>query len=545
MSSKPRTHVSREDIRQLQQPGVVTDRNPSNLVPGSLYPVRTIPNQYLSQPTGSRQLSRTNQDAPVPSVSLMPMAAAASAMVTTETSSGSNELWSFSGAIFYFVFFGLFFNIVVFGVDTLNQLSNVSDNDWADTRCKPWVLPIAGWLGPKGTNASDNFNFCMGGIFKTHSMPFVGTIMSSFTQFTGMLSSLFDSLGSIQAVIATLGGGINTVFQEFTERISFFFFKLRMSGIYLKTLFGRLYAILFSVMYMGMSGITGMTSFTNTFLFSFLNTFCFPGETEVMVKNPITGAPIRTPIKDVKIGDVLLPGHTTVTALFRFYSKGQPMVKLGPVTVSTNHYLMHNGKPIMAGDHPHAIQLGPWNSDDLLYCLNTTDHTIPMEYLTFLDYDEAPECDEPTLRWIEKTINAKESTGTNYAYQDACFAINEEAKIKTMHGLVPANQIQIGDRLTTGSEVVGIIRRQVSEVCMISDKVSLTPATLYWDQDVNQWKRIGEHRAYRTHHAEFISFVVIPNSQIELEDGTRVRDYMEVCSPDSEMYYAEHLESIT
>lgn len=482
-----------------------------------------------------------------PSVSLMPMAAATTAMIADadEKSTTPNELWSFGGAIFYFIFFGLFFNIVVFGISAANQLSNVSDNDWASKRCQPWVLPIASWLGPKGTSASDNFNFCMGGIFKTHSMPFVGTIMSSFTRFTDLLSTLFNSLGSIQAIIATLGGGINTVFQEFTERISYFFFKLRISAIYLKTLFGRLYAVLFSVMYMGMSGITGMTSFTNTFLFSFLNTFCFPGETEVIVKNPMTGAAVRTPIKDVKIGDVLLPGHTTVTALFRFYSKGQPMVKLGPVTVSTNHYLMHQGKPIMAGDHPHAIPLGPWNSDDLLYCLNTTDHTIPMEYLTFLDYDEAPECDEPTLRWIEKTVNAKESAGTNYDYKDACFAINEEAKIKTMHGLVAANQIQIGDYLTTGSEVVGIIRRQVSEVCTLSDKLSLTPATLYWDQTANQWKRMGEHHTYRTHHAEFISFVVVPNSQIELEDGTRVRDYMEVCSPDSEMYYAEHLESVT
>ena len=548
--SGPPTHVSREDVIR----SLALGDNPGSPVPGSLYriesPYAPIPPEHMpyAPMVSAPMVSAPMVSAPMPSapVPLIPMAPAP-IMIQNEESDipNPNELWSFSGAIFYFVFFGLFFNIVVFGVNTLNQLSNVSDNDWANKRCQPWVLPIAGWLGPKGTKASENFNFCMGDIFNTHSMPFVGTIMSSFTQFTGLLSSLFDSVGSIQAVIATLGGGINTVFQEFTERISYFFFKLRMSAIYLKTLFGRLYAILFSVMYMGMSGITGMTSFTNTFLFSFLNTFCFPGETEVIVKNPITGASVRTPIKDVKIGDVLLPGHTTVTALFRFYSKGQPMVKLGPITVSTNHYLIHNGKPIMAGDHPHAIQLGPWNSDDLLYCLNTTDHTIPMEYLTFLDYDEAPECDEPTLRWIEKTVNAKESTCTNYAYKDACFAINEEAKIKTMHGLVPANQIQIGDYLTTGSEVVGIIRRQVSEVCTLSNKVSLTPATLYWDKEVNQWKRMGEHHAYRQNHAEFISFVVVPNSQIELEDGMRVRDYMEVCSPDSEMYYAEHLESIT
>jgi hypothetical protein len=41
---------------------------------------------------------------------------------------------------------------------------------------------------------------------------------------------------------------------------------------------------------------------------------------------------------------------------------------------------------------------------------------------------------------------------------------------------------------------------------------------------------------------EFVSFVVVPNSQLELEDGTRVRDYMELCSPDAETYYTAHLE---
>ena len=106
------------------------------------------------------------EQGPVASVALMPMAtaavaAAASAAVANENPSKSNELWSFSGAIFYFVFFGLFFNIIIFGVSTLNQLSNVSDNDWASKRCQPWVLPIAGWLGPKGTNASDNFNYAI------------------------------------------------------------------------------------------------------------------------------------------------------------------------------------------------------------------------------------------------------------------------------------------------------------------------------------------------------------------------------------------------
>jgi hypothetical protein len=292
-------------------------------------------------------------------------------------------------------------------------------------------------------------------------------------------------------------------------------------------------------MYMGMSGISGMTSFTNTFLFSFLDTFCFPGSTEVMVEND--GIVQRVPIKDVKIGDVLVPGHTRVTATFRFYSRGQAMVHIGPVLVSTNHYLKHNGKLIMAGDHPNAIPYGPWDSDDHLYCLNTTDHTIPMEYLTFMDYDETPEGDEQTLKWIEETINAKMILKTERRlYEDACFAIDETAKIRTKRGVIQAKDVKIGDQLTTGAEVMGLIRREVSEVCMLANGVRMTPATLYWD--TKEWKRIGQHHMYQKMKCQMVSFVVTPNSQIELEDGMRVRDYMEVCSPDSEQYYSALLE---
>lgn len=450
-----------------------------------------------------------------------------------------HELWSFTNALFFIILIVILFIFIIYGASKIIDIKRIKE-DWANNRCTPMIMPFASFFGH---NTTENFQFCMGKIFNNFSLPFFGSIGTIFAQFTELLQSIFSSINSIRTIIASLGGGINVIFQEFTDRISNFFFKLRLSAIRLKALFGRMYAILFSVMYMGMSGITGMTSFTNTFLFSFIDTFCFPGDTPVYVKE--CDAIKKIPIKDVKIGDVLLPGHTIVTATFRFYSRGQAMVQLNDTIVSTNHYVYYQGKPIMAGEHPHAVPLGPWESDDLLYCLNTSDHTMPIGGFTFLDYDEAPDCDAQTLQWIEEKINATKTTGKDYSYADSCFAINETAKIKTMTGLKVAKDIQIGDELTTGSKVTGIIRRQVSEVCVITKDIQVTPATLYWDAESNQWKRMGEHRAYQETADEFVSFVVIPNSQIELENGTRVRDYMEVCSPDSEQYYSAHLESNT
>jgi hypothetical protein len=340
---------------------------------------------------------------------------------------------------------------------------------------------------------------------------------------------------SLRNTVATLGGGINVVFQEFTDRISNFFFRLRITAIHIKTLIGRMYAILFSVMYMGMSGVTGMTSFTNTFLFSFLNTFCFPGDTELIVEDKG-----RVPIRDVRIGDVLLPGKSTVTATFRFYSKGQPMVRLGSTVVSTNHYVFHEGKLIMAGEHPQAIHLGGWNSEEPLYCLNTSDHHIPVEYLTFLDYDETTKADEITMKFIEERINSQKSCDS-YGFKEYCPAIHEDTIIKTVDGAKLAKDIQIGDKLVTGSEVIGLIRREVHEVCEWEDGTILTPSTLYWNEE--KWQRVGISTEVNKKSMELVSFVVVPNSQLELENGIRIRDYMELCSPDSEMYYSKHINT--
>ena len=455
-------------------------------------------------------------------------------MTPPVSSDDSSELWSFSNALMFIIciILGMFF--MVAGVDTFIDIQRIKDN-WADYRCNPIIMPFASLFGE---DTKQNFDFCLGKIFNTHSQGIVGSIMAMFTTFTNLLESIFDSLSSLRTTIATLGGGINVIFQEFTERISNFFYQLRVSAIRIKMLMGRLYALLFSIMYMGTSGLTGMSSFTNTYLFSFLDTFCFPGETELNVLRP--SGIRRVPIQDIQIGDVLMPGSTRVTATFEFYSTGQPMVHVGPALVSTNHYLMHNGVPVMAGEHPSAIQYGPWDSEAHLFCVNTTDHTIPIEYLTFLDYDETPEGDAETLEWIEGRINGTPSVGKTYPYADACFAMDGEAKVKTKYGLKSAKDVKIGDELTTGSHVVGFIRREVSEVCTMKNGVRITPATLYWDN--NQWKRMGETIPYEKTTDIFISFVVVPNSQIELEDGTHVRDYMELCSPDAEMHYSALLE---
>jgi hypothetical protein len=443
-----------------------------------------------------------------------------------------HELWSFSNALFFIIMLILIVFFSIFGINKVFDVKKIKA-DWANQRCSPSIMPFASFFG---YNTKDNFEFCMGKIFSTHSMPMFGSITGIFSHFTGLLQMVFDAISTLRNIIASLGGGINVVFQEFTERISTFFFKLRVSAITIKTLIGRMYAILFSVMYMGLSGITGMTSFTNTFLFSFLDTFCFPADTKINIKDKGLVA-----IKDIKIGDVIMPSKSTVTATFRFFSKGQPMVKLGSTIVSTNHYVKFLGHPIKAGVHPDAVHIGPWMSDEPLYCLNTSDNKIVVDGHEFLDYDETSEGDRDTMNYIEGKVNAMFIDKT-HKFTEYCPAFDENIIIKTTTGYKPAKDIKIGDKLVTGGEVVGLIRRKTDEICKLEDGTIMTPSTLCWNPDKNNWSRVGENREFTKQENELVSFIVVPNSQIEFANGLRVRDYMELCSPDSEMYYSKRLE---
>jgi hypothetical protein len=305
----------------------------------------------------------------------------------------------------------------------------------------------------------------------------------------------------------------------------------------------RMQAIMYSVIYMGISGIKAGQNFSNTFLFSFLDTFCFPPETTLFVKGK--GA---IPIYQVQIGDVLAPTNSRVTAKFHFAAQGQSLVALKDgIQVSTNHYIEHRGRWIPAADHPDARPIGPYERQSLI-CLNTEDHVIPMGSYKFRDYDETAEADQATMRMIEKRLN-----GVDPAIQEPSSSITENSPtfhpdtyIKLYDGsLCKVKDLQVTMRLSTGSWIGGLFHKEVQEVCQITDTEVVGSATLVWNVTKRQWIRIGTQRPCLHYKSPivFIGLIALTGSQIELASGTRVRDYLELCSPDAEQFYSEHLEA--
>lgn len=420
--------------------------------------------------------------------------------------------------------------IAAFIILTLTDLREVSDN-WPKYRCRPQYMILANLFGH---NVNENFNFCINEVFKGEASGVLGPIYKNLAGVVGFLSTILNVTNSLRLQMATLVGGISNVFQDFASRLNQFFFAIRMSAQRIRTLMYRVYGTLFAFIFMGLSGVASVQSFSDTIIGRFLNTMCFHPSTLIVTRR----GTLR--IDEVRVGDILANG-SRVTAAFRFHADGQPMVHLHNVHVSTNHYVLHNGRWIQSGEHPDAVPAGDYAGGvaEPLVCLNTHDHRIPLSDLIFNDYDETEEADAATEAAIEAQVNGgmvSETQRRPWSQYGAVF--HPDLRIRTRHrGSVRVADLQLGDVLVDGGRICGIVYKEVSE----ATASGISPSTLIFTG--GRWQRIG--RLVKVHRLkepeQHIGLFITPNSIITTGSGLSVRDYMEILSPDTETEYSAAL----
>lgn len=420
------------------------------------------------------------------------------------------------------------------GFSKIADLEEVKKN-WGKYRCRPDVMLMADYYGH---DSSENMEFCLKSGFDFRSAGAVLPFYSYLKSFVDVLMNMLSSLNSIRLTFATIVGSVTNVFSEFSSRIKSLFSSIQISSIRMKMLMGRLFATLYSIIFMGMAGIKATTNFGNTFLFKFLDTFCFDPDTIVLMKK----GPTR--IRDVVIGDIFHTGER-VTATFAFKADGQTMVDLGGITVSTNHYVYHK-KWIKAADHPDAQSVADWSggSERPLICLNTDKHSFPVGAYIFSDYDETAEGDEEAMEMAMDMLN-----GPSHRYkardQTSEMACGKETLIQTKGVPVQAQYITLGTPLIQGI-VIGVIQKECHEVCVFRGE-RYASGTAIWSESEIRWVRASEISIpIKLDTPEILySFVVSPSACITTAQGSVFRDYVEVHTPDLELPYAASLNPLS
>lgn len=423
----------------------------------------------------------------------------------------------------------ILFSVGLYFVLSMSDIKEIKEN-WAKHRCKASVMPFASVYG---FDTQENFTYCMSNIMTEEAGPLLSPVFQILATILGSISIIITTINSFRVQIATMMGGINTIFQNFTDRISQLSAKVKLSAARIKSLMMRLYGIFFAIIYMSLSGVRALNNFSNTFLFSFLDTFCFDPDTSVEIEG--RGS---IPIRDVQIGDRFAKQGPRVTARFEFEADGQPMASIGSTLVSTNHFLIHEGKKIRVDEHPDALVALPWSGGKKkpLICLNTDTHTIPIGAYTFMDYDESEDADSATMKMIEEIVNAKKSSATTTHTYSNCIA--SDTYIMTKQGTKKASDVQLGDQLKTGI-VVGKVTKEVNEVCELPDGSRVGAGLLVWYND--SWKRAGDISPVVKTQELLINFILTPSAVLETATGTCFRDYMELHSHDAEVHYETSL----
>lgn len=438
---------------------------------------------------------------------------------------------------YWFIFTTVVLGALWYFINSAVDIAKIS-SDWPKYRCNPAVMPFASVYG---YNTSENFNYCMTTMFQSQTGSVTGPFSSILGVIVQNMMTFLKSLNGIRVMIATFIGGIRKLTQEFVDRFKLLFSQVKTTGLRLKWLFGRVTATMFSVIYMGMSAITAGLNFGDTFIFRFMDTFCFAPETLVEIEGKG-----KIQIQDVMLGDVFTNGGAIVTSTYRFAADGQPMVYIDGIEVSTNHYIKHNGQWIQSKDHPMAKPCGTWSGGSArpLICLDTDKHEIPIQNYIFSDWDETDESDETTMMLAEKKLNGCDATvePRPWLYQPA-FMPNMTIKTKD-RGYILASNLKCGDELSMGGYVTGIGRRHVNQAIILPKGDVVTPSTLLWETD--RWVRAGHLYPNQIDTLdkpiEMVTAVVFGTSVLETGSGIIMRDMCEVHSPDMEAPTADALD---
>jgi len=381
-------------------------------------------------------------------------------------------------------------------------------DDWANQRCKPQYLPIAGFIThPEGISATDytteNFTYCTQNILSN----ITGTAVQPLTFVTetiqNVLENIKNSLNSIRAMFDKIRSFFQSIAQELMGRIMNIMIPLQQiiisfkdlmgkiqgtmtAGLFtllgsyytLKSMMGAIAQMIVTILIALAATIAVLWAVPFTWGFAAVNTGiflaiaipmaiilafmsdvlhikalkipkvkCFDKNTSIIMNNGTEKI-----IQKIEIGDIL-DNNNIVTGKMIVETEGSTMYELDNIIVSNSHIVKYLDKWIPVSKHPNAKKCA-YYPEPYLYCLNTSSKTIVINNHVFSDWDEITDED---INNIQKNSNQIFYEKTDiHKFIDSGFVGNTEIKLKNGNTKC-IKDICVGDILENDEDVYGIV----------------------------------------------------------------------------------------
>jgi len=423
-----------------------------------------------------------------------------------------------------FIFLMILFIGIFAGLESLSNAAQTSNN-WSEVRCEPQNMLLAGLYGH---DPNENFQYCLQQIIQDSTKSSTAPFAQGMGGFTTVLQNLMSSANSFRTTLATMAGGIIKIIGEFKSRMTALMGRVKLTASRMKAMMYRVYGTMFAVMYMGMSAQTGIANFGDTFIFKFIDTFCFAPDTRIVMADGSEQL-----ISTLRVGDNL-KGNSVVQAIIECPGSSD-IYEIYGIRVSGRHRIwsLEESKFISVKDHADSKK--SVIPELTLWTLITSNREIPVRGLDngrivrFADWEELPDTKEAAIEWdtIVQQILNKEKKNLRVPTSAPC--IDRSILVyKHQAGLTPIGLIRTGDWIHDSNKWVRVMGRCEREVETSIGNLGNRITDGIWILDTNTWKHpVGESKSGSWKGVQLITssgaFTIDINGS-----HYRVRDFTEV-----------------
>lgn len=418
------------------------------------------------------------------------------------------------------------------------DLEGIRQN-WDTRRCELPVMMAAGLVKPRDIPMSgldftqSNFKFCMSGVANT-------ALRAAFSPFYAIAGKQVDAMKMIQIPlngVRAMLARAKLIFESYlgkqAQKYNVIAIAMRKTWQHLVFAMGRIQAIMFSIVYLGLSA-NALFQNTIDFIFYVIKIFiiiiisliillffvllpvipAILGVIAVMAAAGIGTAGLAGPfcvdpdalvrmadgslqkLGTIRCGDILFSQvpdqENIVEGVLEADADATPLVELYGIKMSGSHRVLYKGKWILADAHPAAKALGEERLPRLI-CLNTSRHEVPIatgDYTTLWvgDWEEVDTA-EGRRAWIEMVdILLNKRSFSEVPQPTAVPLVSPETKVFNANGeAVPIHTIQIGDKILSKDQVVTTITAIYKGTVCVTE----APKSPEWCSD-GVWKWISE-----------------------------------------------------
>jgi len=284
------------------------------------------------------------------------------------------------------IFLALYFSTIL-----TSGIQKVKD-DWPQYRCLPTYMPLAGYMGK---DPVANFAYCVGNIQTDMMGFFLEPIQHVLGMAMEMISWILERVQLIRQVLEKLKKMAMGLFGDVYGMFVNVLIQFQKLIIKTKDTVMKLIGTVVMFIYLLQGAIATGQSIQNGPIGKTLTEICFSKDTPIKLKN---GKIVK--IKDIHLGDILENGAQVYGTLKLKGSSENPYYKIWSkkleqyIMVTGDHKICPNNKVnknkldsyIEVKDYENAEISNEW--DEVLYCLITENHQIPIGEYTFWDWED-------------------------------------------------------------------------------------------------------------------------------------------------------------